>query len=300
MSDQGHKKTDEVLKNLEKKLTKIYKQAYKEIEHEYKQVRKILDQYNGTMSDKERANLWYKYDRLEKMLGQISQEIQNVNKLAVKMINDEMLNVYSLNHDYGAYLVESLSGRNMQYTLYNKATIKKIVADEFNPFTKIAINSLKDKNQIYRELEREFMTAIIKGDGIREISKRIQKVLEKNLYDSVRIARTETTRLESIGRQDAFIKGTEMGIKLKKKWIATMDKRTRETHLELNGKEVELEEEFGYGLQYPGDYNAGASEVINCRCSHIVEFVGLEKSAQSLELDTKLEKMEFDEWLRRH
>ena len=64
--------------------------------------------------------------------------------------------------------------------------------------------------------------ALYKGEDclyigtIKEIAKRVQGVVNKNMNDSIRIARTETTRLESIGREEVFNKGQDMGLKMKK------------------------------------------------------------------------------------
>ncbi len=74
------------------------------------------------------------------------------------------------------------------------------------------------------------------------------------------IARTETTgaanyaRMEQMGRE-----GVATHI-----WLAQPSARPE--HLELDGKEVPIGDEFGYGLRYPGDPQAGPAMVCNCRC----------------------------------
>lgn len=45
-----------------------------------------------------------------------------------------------------------------------------------------------------------------------------------------------------------------------------MDKRTRDTHAQINGVEEELRVPFANGLLYPGAPSGPAKEVINCRC----------------------------------
>jgi uncharacterized protein with gpF-like domain len=53
-------------------------------------------------------------------------------------------------------------------------------------------------------------------------------------------------------------------------WVATLDDRTRDTHAEMDGQVVGMDEPFvspsGAELMYPGDPNAPPEEVINCRC----------------------------------
>ncbi len=57
-----------------------------------------------------------------------------------------------------------------------------------------------------------------------------------------------------------------------KRWDAIVDDKTRDTHLEVNGTVVPIDEPFivgGYEMMYPGseELGAGPEEIINCRCS---------------------------------
>ena len=56
---------------------------------------------------------------------------------------------------------------------------------------------------------------------------------------------------------------------LEKVWIATNDEKTRPSHVEAHGQRVPLDALFAVGtddLEYPGDPNGSAEEIINCRC----------------------------------
>lgn len=60
--------------------------------------------------------------------------------------------------------------------------------------------------------------------------------------------------------------------KTKKKWVDVGDKRERNTHLEVGGTTLPIDEPFSVGdslLQFPKDTSLGASadEIVNCRCS---------------------------------
>jgi uncharacterized protein with gpF-like domain len=57
-----------------------------------------------------------------------------------------------------------------------------------------------------------------------------------------------------------------------KRWDAIVDNKTRDTHLEVNGTVVPIDEPFivgGYEMMYPGSDELGAppEEIVNCRCS---------------------------------
>jgi len=67
--------------------------------------------------------------------------------------------------------------------------------------------------------------------------------------------------------QDAILTG-----KSRKTWHAIIDKVTRDTHKDINGTTVPINEPFRVGdslLQYPRDESLGADpkEIVNCRCS---------------------------------
>lgn len=88
------------------------------------------------------------------------------------------------------------------------------------------------------------------------------------------IARTETMTAFNKGQlaamRQAIAEGRVSETIITKVWHAFVDKRTRDTHLHLNNKAVAFREPFraisGAELQYPGDPNGGAAEIINCRC----------------------------------
>jgi len=59
-----------------------------------------------------------------------------------------------------------------------------------------------------------------------------------------------------------------------KQWVATLDDRVRDTHLDLDGEIVPLGEPFtagGYSAQNPGEFGI-ASQDINCRCTIVAAF----------------------------
>lgn len=94
-------------------------------------------------------------------------------------------------------------------------------------------------------------------------------------YRAETIARTETLRVSAQAREAAMeqqLRNTGIArARVRRVWIATMDARTRDTHVGLNGQSVTMDEAFlspsGALLMYPGDPTAPPEEIINCRCS---------------------------------
>lgn len=88
------------------------------------------------------------------------------------------------------------------------------------------------------------------------------------------IARTESMAALHEAQQQAIQQAVDSGGVSEENitmiWRATNDKRTRDIHRVMDGQEVKLGEMFvdgdGNELAYPGDPNAPAETVINCRC----------------------------------
>jgi hypothetical protein len=98
------------------------------------------------------------------------------------------------------------------------------------------------------------------------------------------IARTEVGRAASIGIEQA---AKDSQLELLTVWHHSAIGNYRENHRPLNGKYVKKGEVFKVGdvtMKYPHDPSGGASEVINCRCTHSyvtrrsAEALGIERS----------------------
>jgi uncharacterized protein with gpF-like domain len=76
------------------------------------------------------------------------------------------------------------------------------------------------------------------------------------------ISRTEVGAAQNFARTEQMaLEGIETHT-----WLASRDEVVRDAHNILDGTTVKVGDEFGYGLRWPGDKNATASQVINCRC----------------------------------
>ena len=107
----------------------------------------------------------------------------------------------------------------------------------------------------------------MQGKSIKGLADGFMTVMQSNRTAAVRNARTAVTSAQNSGRVETYRKAAAMGIEIKKRWLATEDERTRDSHRELDGVTVELNEAFPNGLQYPGDPKGAPAEVYNCRCT---------------------------------
>lgn len=266
--DKAHTWTDAELRRLEKRIKVEYTKAYNEIK---KEMQSIMAKINATpdMTAEKRMLEAHKYARLKTLCEQISETLKDTNKTAQKFISKSMQNIYKTNYNFSA--------ERLGFSLIDNTAVKNILTGKVNPFTELAIARDNDISVMMRSFESEMTTALLKGESIPKIANRLKTVAEKYLIDSIKIARTETTRIENSARQSVGDEGVRLGFNMWKRWVATGDARTRDEHLSADGQEVPNDEPFEIGgeqLMFPGDESLGASgwNTINCRCT-MVSFV---------------------------
>lgn len=127
------------------------------------------------------------------------------------------------------------------------------------------------------DLARTIDEALRNGEGIREIRKRIESVLETSRRRATLIARTESTSgMNSAQQAVRQSEGVEQKV-----WISTLDMRTRGVdpqdradHLTADGQVRDNGEPFDvpFGgattqMMHPGDPAAPVAQLANCRCT---------------------------------
>lgn len=127
---------------------------------------------------------------------------------------------------------------------------------------------------VYRDLIRQ---AAEEGWSIpRTAEEIVVKVDDIAAYRAVALARTDLVGLANGGSvhvatiTTAATAGDENVVY--KRWLATDDELTRESHVEADGQTVPVDDNFtvgGASLRYPGDPFAPAEELWNCRCTVI-------------------------------
>ena len=99
---------------------------------------------------------------------------------------------------------------------------------------------------------------------------------------------------------DSYAAAEGMGIKLKKRWISTLDNRTRHAHALLDGQTQPNDKPFHSilgDIMFPGDPSATPANIYNCRCTLIAEVEGVDTS-DALRRDRwgLLPNMTFAQW----
>lgn len=136
--------------------------------------------------------------------------------------------------------------------------IKKIIFPQTKKIDKTTKKTIK---KIVEEGMKDGLTVVQIKNELKD------KLPQMNEKRAKRIARTE---VNSAANKGSFEGAKQTGLTLKKEWLSTMDRRTRQTHMAANGQIVGLNAKFLVGgefMDYPGDPSASYKNVVNCRCA---------------------------------
>lgn len=305
--DELRKKSDKELEKMEKKLSKIYKTAEKEISESWNKymekasakLEKLEKAYadakasgdadlihkTGFELGKEKKLQTVQNSRYKAMTEETAKRLSNVNQVALDYINGEMPKIYTMNHNETLGEIETEVGKvgvSRSFSLMDENTAKNLVKSDTSLFPQKVIDRAKDEKWNLKAINSQVLQGLLQGESIDKISARLQNVTDMNSAAAVRNARTMCTAAENNGRMSGMKEAEAKGIVYEKQWMATHDDRTRESHAELDGVSVGLDEEFPNGLQYPGDPAGDPEEVYNCRCSMVRKLIGFRRKDGSI------------------
>lgn len=289
--DYGERVAEQAIAKIFRKLTKIYKQAEKDL-------RKKLDVFTARYVALDKANqakvaagemtkkdyrkwlqgsvfigkLW------KNKVNQVSKVLTNANDQATKIINNIRFSVFSENYNHQSYEIEKNISGVVSFDIYNTDAVARLVKERPKMLPAYKVDQQKDYLWNRQKVEDIITQGIIQGESIDKITARMMDGLCTQNENKMRMfARTAMTAAQNTGRLQQMKDAKKKGVKVKKRWVATLDERTRDSHQALDGDTIDVEERFANGLMYPGDPNGAAKEVFNCRCKIIQIFDGINR-----------------------
>lgn len=311
--DLGMKRTDIRVERIRRELAKIYTEAADDL---HKKARDYL-QRHYEMDKKKRAYLsagkitkeqyrrWQSGQvfigkQWESKIRQMAHELVNVEKEAVNIVNGEQVECFADNANYIEFRIDKDMGFGVNFSLYDTHTVTKLVRDEPELLQRRYVNGVKSEAWNVKIIRNCITQGILQGESIPEIAKRMARdTATSDMKAMTRYARTAMTGAQNAGRIEAMRESNRQGIYVLKVWLAVIDGRTRDAHIDLNGKAVPVnvpfKSEFGK-IMYPGDPEAHGADIWNCRCALGYEYPD---RAGYIELykEYEGEEEEYEEWL---
>lgn len=293
--DTGQKLTEKSLRELEKRITEAYREAYDGLNE-------TIRDYFAKFADRDKAmkaqldagditeeqyRQWRlaqigRGKRFEALRDKVAERMTNANAAAVAYVNDATPGIYSLNRNFAAYTIEQVTG-DVGFDLWDEQTVKRLIVEqpELMPYypPKRALKRGIDLAWGKKQITASVTSSILQGKSIKHMADDLQsRIVTMNRDSAIRTARTAVTGAQNAGRMDSYFAAEKMGIKCRKEWMATLDGRTRHSHAMLDGEVVDNDKKFSNGCRFPGDPQGRPEEIYNCRCTLVSVIEGIDTS----------------------
>lgn len=286
--DYAHRWTDWEIAKLERRIQEAYEEAAQDVQGKLnKFIRKFKrddKMFRKQLADGKITQATYRDwlagqvfqgKQWRAKLADLSDTLTHYNQIAADIINDATPGAFAMNANWAAFQIEKVGNANMGFGLYDEATVKRLIRDEpaLMPYN---IDISKDQRWNQRLITGQITQGILQGEGLDSIAKRLQRVAYMDDEQAMTHARTCMTAAQNAGRIDTYHRAENMGIKMRKEWLATLDGHTRDAHRWLDGQKMAIDQPFqvfGDKIMYPGDPEAPGYLRYNCRCTLIADIV---------------------------
>lgn len=265
-------------------INQLIKQAESEIETLFSRRLKQIRQEIADMFEKYQSDDVYvtwtefnKYNRLNKELIRIGEMLTEDYREVAKTIPQTQQNAYIEKFFMSLYLYEMASQTSMQFDVPTASVITKAIEQPIK-YIELTGTLKKHRSNVLKKIRIEITKGIVNGKGYTHIAKALRDDLGMSKAQAQRVARTEAGRAMSQAGLDSAKVAKDNGLSgMKKRWLATKDNRTRDTHRHLDGKAIDIDDNFhssGCVGQAPKLFvgDASAKENINCRCKLLYYF----------------------------
>lgn len=219
-------------------------------------------------SDANLSHVIYQVEYQRALKKQVSAILDELNSSQFVTISEYLTKSYEEGYLGTLYDIEG-QGVPLIFPIDQERVTKAVVID--TKLSKPLYTRLgEDIGSLKKKISSVISRGIAQSASYADIAKSIRSNSNITMYQAMRITRTEAGRIATQATADAQQKAKEAGADVVKQWDATLDRRTRKHHIELDGQIRELEEEFvipSTGAKAMRPFAFGiASEDINCRC----------------------------------
>lgn len=292
MADYVTKYADKRLEILEMRIAAIYRQAQKELGERFRdfmeehremdaEMRRQMDEGKITPY---KYKKWLKQEvftgeQWRKKQVAAAKVLTQADRQAAKIINEGTIDVFAEASNFTAYDIEQhVKGTNIDiggavsFDIYDQKTVTRLIAEQPKLLPRRIVDGVTANAWNQQVIANAVTQGIIQGESIPYLAKRIVRDTGvQSVKTATKYARTAMTGAQNAGRVERMEEAEEMGIEVKKEWMATNDSKTRDEHGELDGQQRKPDEPFevnGKKIMFPGDPSCPHGELVwNCRCT---------------------------------
>lgn len=277
---------------IQKELAKLSLTADKRVEKRLKQIfqktlTRLGKEVDDLLSHEEEVKFWrlFRASQLQGMQNQLNDILYD----HYQELNDDSYAYLKLKEQLGwdeaFYQANNKYGIAFDRVNYNQA-YALATYDDNELANRLSNHLYNNTNQLAKNVVEKLDNTLVMGTSsakiANELKRDVKQVLQKELNSeyqkAIRIVRTENTRIQAKAKQASMEHVENLGIEVKKMWVASLDSRTRSQHGALDGKKIGVHEQFvvdGHRADCPGDFGVAHLD-INCRCAIVTVVEGYE------------------------
>lgn len=277
---------------MDSEIYNFYKDTLKEMKAEIKD---YLERYEE-LSFSKRLELENQFKRA----GRIDEILSDLSGKTTQSVTDYARDELQLGYNGVWYAIEGAENVQLDFGMLPERYINELVTKKVDG-KNFSTRLYQYRKELADRTTTALLSAAANGEGYRKVAKQIGELTEANYKQALRIARTEGNRVSSQAQQKSLEQAKTIGVNVKKKWLSTLDEKTRSSHQNLDGQVVDVEEYFisdsGAKALQPGMFHV-ASEDCNCRCTVISVVNGISPDLRKDNESKKIIKYKnYKEWL---
>ena len=280
------------------------KSFQKETKNDYQTTMNMIRGLIGSLfsSYEEDGKLTYsnlsKFGRLEKFEKELYNELDKLYKKKKKGFLELVRNIFEEVYYLNGFLLETQLQEKLGYRKLKKETIEEKV---MYPIDGLSIEERMQQhhNTLGTSLKSTVIGMAMTGVAFTTLDKMMKKKMNVDLNKMFLMSEQESHRLSSEAIQSSLeVAGKK--VKVQKKWVSSLDGRTRDTHRKLDGQTVGIDEYFTIGnkkAMMPRMFRI-KEEDINCRCSVVLVYPESKLDERTQGNSNLIDYKTYEEWAK--
>ena len=255
-----------------------------------KSLQKQYVKFKTTDNPQDYYNIMIQSNRLNDLRGEVQASYNKFSRVAGTQIKNASSVALSNTYYRRQYALNWLGHSELKFSILDPRIIDLSVLstqDSWTAINKRLQNRYLHTGQMAREtgslsellfnfrtrqsvkVQGALTQGFLQGQGIREQSKALQKIMENSKFQANRIVQTETARTTNLGNQLASIDARDAGLTIMRMWLAQIQlPGTRPNHAVMNNQVAEVDQPFSNGVMRPGAWGV-AKDDINEKCTTV-------------------------------
>lgn len=276
------------------------------IEQVYKKALEEIDNKIMALKSKEQIqSVIYQTKYQEQLKNQIQATYDKLSKTWYNTIDEYLKNCYE-DSFYSTMYALHQEGIPIVIPFNQKEVAQASAQDSYHLSDTLSDKLYSNTFDVARKTVGQISKGMAMNESYATIATNIANRASISVNNALRITRTEGHRITNEVKMKTIAKVQDEGADVVKQWDSTIDRRTRPTHVELDGQLREIDQPFkipstGATAMYPGGFGI-AKEDINCRCALLqrarwaLDKSEVEKMVGDLE---GVSESQLDEWAKK-